>query len=98
VGRVIKYEIGNFSDGCLAACYSVFVLGQRDIATVDDEDHAHFILSQILGALKEGKRSNPSRLSWSLDYACVQLVLAFIDTDVPEWQSKWLRGYSSYYS
>jgi hypothetical protein len=27
-----------------------FMLGQRDLATVDDEDHAHFFAGQILGA------------------------------------------------
>ena len=26
----------------------IFALGQRDIATVDDEDHTHFIVGQIL--------------------------------------------------
>ena len=29
------------------------MLDQRDIAAVDDEDHAHCIAGQILGALKE---------------------------------------------
>jgi hypothetical protein len=37
---------------------AVFILGQRDIDTVDDEDHAHFFVHQILVALKERNCSN----------------------------------------
>ena len=36
----------------------VFRLDQRDIAAVDDEGHAHCIVGQILGALKEGNSFN----------------------------------------
>ena len=63
---------------------SHFILNQRDIAVVDDQDCAHCIVGQILGALKEGNRSNCRQLSRSLNYGCVALAL-FIDTDGPEW-------------
>ena len=36
----------------------VFVLGQREIATADDKDYAHFFVCQILVALKKGNLSN----------------------------------------
>ena len=62
----------------------IFILDQRDIAVVDDKDCAHCIVGQILGALKEGNRSNCRQLSRSLNYGCVALAL-FIDTDGPEW-------------
>ena len=47
----------QFSISCVASSllqedyYIVFVLGQRDIATTDDDDHAHLFVCQILGAL-----------------------------------------------
>ena len=44
------------------------MLDPRDIATVDDEDRAHCIAGQILGALKEGNRFNHRQLSQSLDH------------------------------
>ena len=38
----------------------MFILDQRDIATVDDEDHAHFC--------KLGKEGNCWSLLWLLDH------------------------------
>ena len=73
------------------------MLDQRDIAAVDDEDHAHCIAGQILGALKEGNRFNCRRLSRSLDHGCVRAALVlFIDTEGPEWRRERQRRYSSY--
>ena len=37
------------------------MLDHRDIAAVDDEDHAHCIAGQFLGALKEGNRFKGGR-------------------------------------
>ena len=53
----------QFSNSCVASSLlqeeiAIFVLDWRDSATADDEDHAHFFVYQILGALKEGKSSN----------------------------------------
>ena len=31
---------------------------RRDIATADDENHAHFFVCQILGTLREGNHPN----------------------------------------
>jgi hypothetical protein len=42
----------QFFYGCFDIARRIF--GQRDIAIVDDEDHAHFFVGEILGALKEG--------------------------------------------
>ena len=36
----------------------IVVLSQRDITTAYDEDHAYFIVGEILGTLKEGSSSN----------------------------------------
>ena len=46
--------------GCFDAARRtiVFRLDQRDIAAVDDEDRAHCIVGQIVGALKEGNRES----------------------------------------
>ena len=68
------------------------MLDQRDITAVDDEDHAHCIAGQILGALKKG-----NRLSRSLDHSCFPAALVlFIDTEGPEWRSERQHRYSSY--
>ena len=72
------------------------MLDQRDIAAVDDEDRAHCISGQILGALKEGNRFNHRRLSRSLDHGCVRVALVlFIDTECPEWRGEWQYSYIS---
>ena len=60
------------------------MLDQRDIAAVDDENRAHCIAGQILGALKKGNRFN-RRLSRSLDHSFFWAALVlFIDTEGPE--------------
>ena len=67
----------------------VFVLGQRDVETVCDENYAHLTVGQVPGGLKEGNGSNRPRLSRSLDHGRVRPGLAyFVDTGGPEWQSK----------
>ena len=39
----------------------IFGLSQRDTATAYDEDHAYFIVGEILRALKKGNGSNHHR-------------------------------------
>ena len=53
---VIGCHVSNFlTVVCLVHCLQVdFVLGQRDIATVHDEDHARLVVDEILGAQKKG--------------------------------------------
>ena len=73
MGGVIGCKVSNFSNCCVAASMlqeepSFFMLDQRDIAAVDDEDRPHCILGQILEALKERNRFNRRRLSRSLDH------------------------------
>ena len=53
---VIGCHVSNFPTVvCLVHCLQVdFVLGQRDIATVHDEDHARLVVDEILGAQKKG--------------------------------------------
>ena len=61
---VIGCKVSNVSNCCVAASMLQelrtvdFMLDQQDIAAVDDEDRAHCIAGQILGALKEENRFN----------------------------------------
>ena len=70
MGEVIECQVSNFPTAAYIAIALLqeedisFVLGQRDIATKDDEDHAHLFVCQILGALKKGNCS--SRRRWPL--------------------------------
>ena len=66
------------------------MLGQREIATADDEDYAHFFECQILGVSKKGNLSNhPFHLdrSWPrlTQARPLRLAVFFIDTGNPEW-------------
>ena len=76
------------------------MLVQREIATANDKDYAHFFVSQILGALKKGNLFYclfHLDCSWprSTQVQPLHLAVFFIDTGDPEWQSK-QRRYSSY--
>ena len=67
------------------------VLGQRDIATADDEDH----VCSILETLMKGNGYNWGWLSRLLDHGHAQLSLAFfinIDCSKIEWWSKHSDG------
>ena len=57
------------------------MLGQREIATADDEDYAPLFVCQILGTLKEGNLSNhPFHLDHSWPHSTQVRSLLFIDT------------------
>ena len=64
MGGIIGCQVSNyFKQQCGLQEEVVIVLGHRDIATADDEDHAHIFVCQILGVLKEGKHSNHLQLA-----------------------------------
>ena len=46
----------GYSQLIIARKIVVSVLGQRDIATADDEDHDHIFVCSILEELKKGNR------------------------------------------
>jgi hypothetical protein len=52
-----------------ARTIAIFILGQRNIATVDNKDHTQsiFFVGQVLGALKEENRSIRPPLMRSLN-------------------------------
>ncbi len=67
MGGVVGCQVSNLLTAawlvrCCKKNHHFYILDQRDIATVDDEDHAHFFVGQILGVLKEGNRSNRAPL------------------------------------
>ena len=65
------------------------ILGQGDIATEDDEDHAHFFVCQILGALNKARKM--LHFSETIMHGHLIMVairpgsMFFIDTGGPEW-------------
>ena len=88
IPAIIGCQISNFPYNNVRRIV-IFVPGRRDIATVDDEDHAHFIVGWILGALHENRKQFQSSAipsSQSLDHGCLSPGLEFfINTDSPEW-------------
>ena len=88
IRAVIGYQVSNFPYNNVRKIV-IFVPDQRNIATVDDEDHACFIVAWILGALHENRKQFQSSAipsSRSLDHGCLSPGLEFfINTDSPEY-------------
>ena len=65
VGGVMGCQVSNYSTAVSSSLFArkiiIFGLSQRDTATAYDEDHAYFIVGEILGALKKGNDSNHHR-------------------------------------
>ena len=78
VGRVIGYQVSNLSTAVwLVHCLleeikSSFLCLTREthITTAHIEDHAYFIVSEILGAMKKGNGSNHLGSLKLLNYGC----------------------------
>ena len=97
MGGVIGCQVSTFfpTGAWLAHCCKknrYFYTSLKDIPTADDEEHAHFFVC-ILGALREGNRSNYPRLTDGQSWLCSWTYSSpFIDTSGPEWRSKHCDG------